>query len=227
MDITKKIYWLLQSGITCFCGEKPTIIKPANPQSKADQPASVQAQTYAIQATTLAQLNTEKENFSAATLKKTAAHTLCGFGSMKPKLMCVFDMPDNDSDRSGIPLSGPSGETFKKMMQAIHLDLETQVYVTYFSPWRTPGNRPLTTAEQAQFAPFLKREIEFVKPEKILFFGFSMAKPLLGCDSLAKARGVWHDLDGIPTRVTLALSAVNNSTTNRQHTWADLQAVVK
>ncbi|MBQ4471656.1 MAG: uracil-DNA glycosylase [Alphaproteobacteria bacterium] len=226
MDITKKIYWLIQAGVTSFCGEQPAILNTPRPVSK-DQPASAQAEAYAVQAKTLDVLNAEKKNFTLSSLKKTATHTLLGFGPNNPKLMCILDIPDTESDRSGTPLSGANGEMFKKMMIAIGLDWQKDVYATYFSPWRTPGNRPLTTAEQNMFAPFLKREIQLVQPQKMLFFGSSIARALLGCESLAKARGSWHNFDGIPTRVTLALGDVNNTKSNRQHTWDDLQAITK
>ena len=135
-----------------------------------------------------------------------------------------MEMPDADSDRSGQALAGAQGEQFTKMMHAIHLDTESDIYLTYLSPWRTPGNRPLTASERALFLPFLAREIQLVQPEKILLFGAGVAQTLLNVDSLAKARGHWHKWEDIPVRVTLAISSLK-STPQRRQAWDDLQAV--
>lgn len=226
MDIKQKIYWLMQAGITCFCSEEPKQSQ-ASFVSTEDTPATAQATAAANQAKDLSALNTDKKDFNLSNLKKTAAHTILGVGNPKARLMCILDTPDADSDRAGQALSGAQGDLFRKMMAAIHLNPEKDVYVTYLSPWRTPGNRALTATEQALFLPFLQQEIRLVRPQKILLFGTSVAQALLGLDSLAKARGTWHHWESIPVRVTLALSLVNKNQTNRQHVWADLQEIEK
>ena len=225
MDIKRKLYWLKQAGISYFCAEKPLNQTP-NATTTDDTPATVQATASANQANDLPTLNQDKESFNLSALKKTAAHTILGQGPHKPKLMCILEIPDTDSDRSGKTLAGAQGEQLQKMMAAIHLDITKDVYITYLSPWRTPGNRPLTEAERALFLPFLLREIQLVEPEKILLFGNSVVQALLKIDSLAKARGSWHEWEGIPTRATLALSSLK-ATPQRRQAWDDLQAVIK
>ena len=225
MQIQKKLHWLIQMGINSFCGETPqktlsTVL------AKEDPPATLQAQTTASQAKDLPALNSEKTAFTLSSLKKTAAHTILGQGPTSPKLMCVMEAPDADTDRSGQTFSGPQGDQFSKMMQAIKLDVAHDVYLTYLSPWRTPGNRPLTETERALFLPFLLREIDLVQPQKILLFGAGVANALLKTESLAKARGQWHNYQDIPVRVTLSLSALKTTPLRRQ-AWDDLQAVEK
>ena len=228
MDIQKKLSWFMRAGVTFLCAESPKSLAVQNTSAPADKqsPATAQAATFASQATTLDELNTEKQNFDLSSLKKTATHTILGAGATKPKLMCILDMPDADSDRSGEPLTGPQMEQLKKMMLAIHLDMEKDVYVAYFSPWRTPGNRPLTEAERALFLPFLTKEISFVQPQTILLFGAGLCQSLLKISTLTKARGEWHTWENIPVRVTLALATLK-TTPLRQQAWSDLQQVEK
>jgi len=225
MKIQQKLYWLIHMGVTHFCAETPhNIMQPA--KVNKDTPATVQASMQAVCASTLSDLNDQKNTFELSALKKMASHTLLGQGPAQPQLMCVFEMPSADSDRSGQILAGSQGEMFQKMMTAIHLDIIKDVYVTYLCPWRTPGNRPLTEAEQALFLPFLQREIELVKPKKILLFGSGIATPLLKTESLSKARNCWHNFHNIPTRVTLSLSSLKTTALKRQ-AWQDLQEVIK
>lgn len=229
MDIQKKLSWLRRAGVTFLCAETPKslfVSESPNSTREKQSPATVQAETFASQAITLADLNKEKLDFNISSLKKTATHTILGTGSISPKLMCILDMPDADSDRSGKPLTGAQAEQLKKMMTAIHLDIEKDVYLTYSSPWRTPGNRPLTEAERALFLPFLKKEIQFVQPQVILLFGATLCQSLLKINTLAKARGAWHTWENIPVRATLALATLK-TTPLRQQAWLDLQEVEK
>ena len=229
MDIKQKLYWLAQAGISVFCTETPHFNSKESPvlSPKSDIiPATQQAQTYAIQAKDLDELNKEKGEFSLSSLKKTAAHTLFGVGPLTPDLMCIIESPDSDADKQGISFAGEQGELLKKMLTAIHLEFAKNVYVTYLSPWRTPGNRPLTQSERNLFLPFLDREIQFVQPKKILLFGAGLADVLLQISSLSKARGLWHHRNNTPVRVTLSLGAIK-TTPQRQQAWADLQEVEK
>jgi len=224
MDIKQKLCWFIQAGITSFCAEKPS--HACQPTQVSDEPpASQQATTTALKAKDLPSLNKEKQDFSLSSLKKTATQAILGQGPAKPSLMCIIETPDTESDKTGSALQGAQADQLTKMMAAIHLDMQ-HVYVTYLSPWRTPGNRPLTESERALFLPFLVREIELVQPQKILLFGASLAHALLKTESLAKARGQWHDWQGIPVRVTLALSSLK-TTPLRQQAWDDLQEVEK
>lgn len=225
MNIHQKLYWLMHMGIVNFCTETPRQ-EPISTKTNTDTPATVQASMQAVCASTLSELNAQKSAFEFSALKKTASHTLLGEGPLQPQLMCVFEMPTADSDRSGQILTGPQGEMFQKMMSAISLDIPKDVYITYLSPWRTPGNRPLTEAEQALFLPFLKREIELVNPHKILLFGSGVANPLLKTESLSKARNTWHQFNNIPVRVTLSLNSIKTTPLRRQ-AWQDLQEVMK
>jgi len=215
----------MSMGITNFCSETPRakLTPPKTPTNSIEEPAATIAQTHAVSAKTLSELNKEKESFALSSLKKTATHTVLGKGSDQPVLMCISEFPDAEADKQGDPLAGPQGLLLTKMLAAIHLNTRN-TYVTYLSPWRTPGNRPLTAAEKALFLPFLEKEIQLVCPQKILLFGTNVSSAVLGINSLSKARGVWHNWHDIPVRVTLPLNMVK-ATPQRQQAWADLQAV--
>lgn len=215
----------MQAGISSFCADSPQHIN-ADTALKDDTPATDKALAVAHKAKDLSTLNSDKQAFSLSSLKKTAANTILGRGPQKPRLMCILESPDSEADKSGQLFTGAQAEQLKKMMAAIHLDITKDVYVAFLSPWRTPGNRPLTTAERALFLPFLMREIELVQPQKILLFGAGVTAGLLNIESVAKARGTWHEWQKIPVRVTLALSALK-TTPLRQQAWDDLQQVEK
>ena len=221
MDIKKNLLWMIQAGITEFSTDAPSVVVP-----KDDTPTTILANSEALQATNLDELNAKKAHFTECPLYKTASHTLCGKGIPFAKLMCIVTCPNADSDKSGISFSGDSGSLLSRMLKAIHLDMETQTYCTYLSPWRAPGNRKLTDSEIATLKPFLDQEIKLVQPQLMLLFGSELSSALLSVNTLSKARHTWHSYLDIPTRVSLPLDTIN-TTARRQQAWEDLQEVQK
>ena len=88
--------------------------------------------------------------------------------------MIVGEAPGADEDRIGEPFVGRSGHLLDKMLTAVGLD-RGKVYITNVLPWRPPGNRTPTSAEVAVCLPFLRRQIELMKPEIIMVLGGSAA----------------------------------------------------
>ena len=226
MVIKKKLLWLLNAGITETIAENPRASLKKSKDTNDNVPATHQANSIALQANTLKELNDLKAKFTQCPLHKTAMHTLFGYGTEKPKLMCIICAPNTESDKTGTSFSGESGALLTRMLKAINLTQNTDTYCTYLSPWRAPGNRKLTDAEIAMLKPFLDKEIELIQPKAILLFGAELSKIILHIDALSKARHAWHTYQNIPTRVSLSLDTIK-TTTQRQQAWEDLQEIQK
>jgi len=220
----KKLLWLLNAGVTEFVCDKPTISSKTITQPNNSNPISSQAHAMAQQAKTLDELNTLKTNFTQCPLHKTASHTLLGKGPIKPKIMCIIYTPNTESDKTGDSFAGESGALLTRMLKAINLSQNTETYCAYLSPWRAPGNRKLTDSEIAMLKPFVDKEISLIQPSLLILFGAELAKAFLGIDTLSKARHVWHNYQGIATRVSLSLDTIK-TTTQRQQAWEDLQEI--
>ena len=213
--------WYISAGVDTICGDTPwesvpdapKKVSPLSDVSKTVSPSSsssssevrpattelAQATVVACQnarqicakAETLAELKEIVESFDGCSLKLTANKTVFGYGSATADLLLIGEAPGADEDRSGIPFVGRSGHLLDKMLQAIQIRRE-DCFVTNVLPWRPPGNRTPTEGEIAVCLPFLKKQIDLVKPKIILILGGSAANALLdNGEPISKLRGKW------------------------------------
>lgn len=103
-------------------------------------------------------------------------------------VMILTDMPGAEDDASGNILSGSTGETVDKMLNAIEMSRDS-VSIVPMLFWRTPGGRTPTSEEIALARPFIDRIIEMTKPTLILTLGALPASEI-GNVSLSKKHGV-------------------------------------
>lgn len=209
MNIKQALEWYITAGVDVICGENACILQKSVTEkqnlsvSDSDvRPAITHlaqttisacqnARQLCSRAETLDALKQMVENFDGCTLRLTANKTVFGYGSPTARLLLIGEAPGADEDRSGIPFVGRSGHLLDKMLQTINLHRE-ECFITNILPWRPPGNRTPTDAEVAICLPFLRRQIELVRPKVILALGGSAANALLdNVEPISKLRGKW------------------------------------
>ncbi|MDH3403713.1 MAG: uracil-DNA glycosylase [Acidobacteriota bacterium] len=149
------------------------------------------------------------------------------FGSGRPgaRLMLIGEGPGAAEDRQGLPFVGPAGDLLTRILGAIDLE-RSDVYIANIVKCRPPGNRDPEPDEVAACRGYLERQIDLVAPRVIVALGRVAAQTLLGRDApLGRMRGVWHEIRGIPARVTYHPAALLRNSGYRQPTWEDMQAV--
>ena len=137
-----------------------------------------------------------------------------GVGSLDAQIMFVGEAPGADEEVQGEPFIGPAGQLLTKMIQAMGVGRD-QVYIGNILNWRPQlpvgadgvqyGNREPSPSEMEYCLPFLRAQIEVVKPSVIVALGATAAKGLLGTQAfrtVTEARSRWHDYLGRPVRVT-------------------------
>ena len=92
---------------------------------------------------------------------------------------------------------------------------------------RPPGNRNPEPAEVARCEPFLRRQVELVKPKLVLVMGRFAAQALLGTDaSIASLRGQVHRIEvagrRVPVVVTYHPAYLLRNLADKAKSWADL-----
>lgn len=129
--------------------------------------------------------------YDGCALKFTAKNLVFSDGNPEARIMLVGEAPGRDEDIQGRPFVGVSGQLLDRMLAAIGLD-RTKVYIANVLPWRPPGNRTPTPAEQAVCMPFIERQIELVDPAVLVFLGGVSAKQMLNTpEGIMKLRGRW------------------------------------
>ncbi|MBI5368135.1 MAG: uracil-DNA glycosylase [Planctomycetes bacterium] len=137
----------------------------------------------------------------ACTLCAELAHSrtqvVVGGGNRRARLMIVGEAPGFDEDEQGVPFVGRAGKLLTQLLGAIGLRRD-EIYVANVLKCRPPGNRPPTPPEMASCAPFVRRQIELVRPRVILALGNPAARTLLAtAEGITRLRGTWREYQGI------------------------------
>ncbi len=243
------LQWWLDAGVDETIGEAPVdryrpaaaSAAPAAPQPaprsvpapalalESSDAASASAEALARAARDLEALRQAMAGFDACALKHTATNLVFGDGAEDAALMCVGEAPGADEDREGRPFVGVSGQLLDRMLASIGYD-RGNARIANVLPWRPPGNRKPTAAETAMCLPFIRRQIELVRPKVLLLVGGVALGNLLGrTEGIQKLRGRWlayETAEGeIPVMPTFHPAFLLRTPARKREAWLDLLAV--
>ena len=131
-------------------------------------------------------------------LYKSATQAVFGEGPVRAEIMLVGEQPGDEEDIKGHPFVGPAGRLLDRALEEAGIDRAT-VYLTnavkHFK-WKPQGKRRLhekpRASEIAACEPWLRAELELVKPKVLVCLGATAAQKLFGKDfRITKMRGIW------------------------------------
>jgi len=129
-------------------------------------------------------------------LFRRATQTVFGEGAAHARIMLVGETPGDREDVVGRPFVGPAGQLLDRALDAAKID-RSAVYVTnvvkHFK-WEPRGKRRLhkrpLPGEIAACMPWLRMEIDVVRPEIIVCLGATAGQALFGSRfSVTRERG--------------------------------------
>lgn len=185
----------------------------------------------------LASLRSQAENWPAAKALGTLRDIMVfATGNPAARVMLVGEAPGYQEEREREPFVGPAGQKLNDILKAMGIRRE-DVYISNIvkfrpaMPKQTTNNRKPTPEEMASCMPFVKAEIDIIKPECIIALGGTAAEGLLGLTgSVTSMRGQWHDLGGTPVRATYHPSYLLQSGASgnaKRLLWEDMLAVME
>jgi len=151
--------------------------------------------------------------------------TVFGDGSQQAALMFIGEGPGRDEDLQGVPFVGAAGQLLTRMIQAMQLD-RTEVYIANIVKCRPPRNRMPEAVEAQTCLPYLRRQIELLKPTVIVTLGATPLQFLLGKSSISRERGTWAEYNGIPVMPTYHPAYLLRAPERKGEVWADLKQVM-
>lgn len=176
---------------------------------------------------TLEEIRAELENCRRCKLYPGATHLVFGDGAADADLMFIGEAPGEEEDRQGLPFVGPAGQVLNNLLNKLGLRRE-EVYITNVVKSRPPGNREPEPDEIAACLPFLKQQIQAVRPRVIVTLGRVATQALLGTkEPLTKLRGRWQRYNHIRVMPTFHPSYLLRFPQERHKTWADMQQVME
>ena len=151
-------------------------------------------------------------------LHEDATQTVFGRGEATARLALVGEQPGDVEDQKGLPFVGPAGQLLVQALDEAAVD-RSDLYVTNavkhfkFTP---RGKRRIhatpDAAEVAACRPWLKAELEVVRPELVVLLGATAAKCVYGnAFRVTRSRGVlmpWPVEGGPQALATVHPSAV-------------------
>ena len=181
------------------------------------------------------QIKNIEESFNSLegfNLKKTAINFIPFQGNCNSNILVVDGMPNADEDKAGKSFVGEKGTLFKKMLNAIELNIEN-IFIATGVPWRPPGNRYPTNTEIEICRPYIYSLIKILKPAIILCIGEIATTLILKTNQpIIKSRGQWDELrlttnenKTIITKVlpTLNISYLLTRPDMKRHAWEDMK----
>jgi uracil-DNA glycosylase family 4 len=172
----------------------------------------------------LAALRAEVAACTLCSLHRGRTQTVFSDGNPEARLMVVGEAPGANEDRTGLPFVGQAGKLLDLLLASVGLSRLESVYICNVLKCRPPGNRNPEAGEIQSCSPYLKRQIELVRPEVILAVGTFSAQVLTGSNQpLGKLRGSVHSYQGVPTIVTYHPAALLRNSGWTRATWDDLQ----
>ncbi len=154
-----------------------------------------------------------------------------GEGKENAALMFIGEGPGRDEDREGRPFVGEAGQLLTRIIEnGIGIKRE-DVYICNVVKCHPPENRDPERDEIEACIPFLKKQIEIIKPRVICTLGRIAAKELLKRDfKITMERGRWQTYGNIPLMPTYHPAYILRNPGNEKklkgEVWQDIQKVM-
>ena len=161
----------------------------------------------------------------ACPLGKTRRNIVLGMGNPKADIVFVGEAPGKEEDLQGLPFVGRSGKLLDKMLAAINLSRD-DIYILNVLKCRPPDNRDPAQLEIEKCEPYLKKQLEIIKPKLIVALGRISAMTLLRTkESLSDMRNNIFNYEGIDFLVTYHPAALLRNPNFKKYAWEDFKLI--
>lgn len=161
--------------------------------------------------------------------------TVFGQGNPAARLVFVGEAPGFEEDRKGLAFVGPAGQLLTRMIEAMGIGRD-EVFICNVLKCRPPGNRDPLSDEILACSPYLREQINIIRPEVMVSLGAPASKTLLNtAESIGRLRGRFHDFyfsgvqhegESIPLMPTYHPAYLLRNPEDKKKTWEDLQKVM-
>lgn len=167
----------------------------------------------------------EIKDCQLCSLGSTRTKFVFGVGNPNADLLLIGEAPGQNEDLQGEPFVGRAGQLLDKILHSIGLSRE-EVYIANVLKCRPPNNRDPLKTESETCKPYLKKQIEIIKPKLILALGRISGVWLTGEEmSLGDMRGKTFFFGDSEMMVTYHPAALLRNPNWKRPCWEDMQKV--
>jgi uracil-DNA glycosylase family 4 len=208
------------------CTMTPAAMQSEKPADNAPQPMSSQPDKGNVRS--LKELRNHIGDCRRCKLHSGRTHVVFGIGNPTARLMFVGEGPGRDEDLKGEPFVGRAGQLLTDIItKGMGLTRE-DVYIANVVKCRPPQNRNPEPDEVASCEPFLKKQIELIRPEIIVALGkFAVQTLLQSKVPITRLRGNWHSYMGIKLMPTFHPAYLLRNPADKKLVWEDIKKVMK
>jgi DNA polymerase len=106
-------------------------------------------------------------------------HIVVDRGNPKAQVMIIGEAPGAEEDASGKPFVGRSGRLMDALFEEAGFNTNQDALVANIAKCRPPKNRQPSIQEAQTCLPYLRRQIELIRPDFLLLMGATALKHLL------------------------------------------------
>lgn len=155
-------------------------------------------------------------------LCKTRHNVVFGVGNPNAKVMFVGEGPGENEDLQGEPFVGRGGKLLDKLLAAVDLDRNSNIYITNIVKCRPPQNRDPLPQEQEACIGYLRNQFALLRPKILVCLGRIAGQKLIKPDlKITKEHGIFFEKGGILMMATLHPAALLRNPAQKPATFED------
>ncbi|MGN0517401.1 MAG: uracil-DNA glycosylase family protein [Acutalibacteraceae bacterium] len=131
-------------------------------------------------------------------LAKTRSNVVFGVGNKDAEVLFIGEGPGENEDLQGEPFVGRGGKLLDKMLNAVDLYREKNIYIANIVKCRPPHNRDPLQQEQDACIDWLRNQVALINPKIIVCLGRISAMKLIKPDfKVTKEHGMFFEKNGV------------------------------
>ena len=159
---------------------------------------------------------------TACPLAAARKHVVCGTGNPAAEILFVGEGPGANEDEQGEPFVGRAGQLLDKMLAAVGLSREKNIYIANMVKCRPPQNRDPAPEEQEACIGWLKGQVALLRPKILVCLGRVAACRLISPDfKVTRQHGQFFEKKGVLMMGTLHPAALLRTPSQKPEVFAD------
>jgi uracil-DNA glycosylase family 4 len=174
---------------------------------------------------TLEAIQSELGDCTRCRLHEGRQSLVFGEGNPHAALVFVGEAPGREEDLQGRPFVGKAGELLTRIIEAIDLTRK-EVYIANIVKCRPPQNRNPQPDEIRTCLPFLRKQLEAIRPKIICALGTFAAQTLLETEErISLLRGKFYAYQGARLMPTYHPAFLLRNPQFKRAVWEDMKMV--
>ena len=146
----------------------------------------------------------------------------------KRQVLFIGEGPGQNEDLQGEPFVGRGGQLLDKMLKAIDLDRNKNIYIANIVKCRPPQNRDPLPEEQEACIGWLRNQVALIRPKIIVCLGRIAAMKIIKPDmKITKEHGIFFERNGLLMMATLHPAALLRNPRQKPDAFEDFLKLQK